>query len=162
MCVAGACDAAPWCIPRASSARLGPGADDGDVEREVHREGPEQQPARGRRRGTDGVGHLPGQVLGRVHDHLVVQEEGQVRPRSGLALKQGLTVLNAPGTIDSDYRGDLGVILVNLSAEAQTIEAGDRVAQLLIAPVVQATLVEAVELSASDRGAGGFGSTGRR
>ena len=88
--------------------------------------------------------------------------EGQVRPRSGLALKQGLTVLNAPGTIDSDYRGDLGVILVNLSAEAQTIEAGDRVAQLLIAPVVQATLVEAVELSASERGAGGFGSTGRR
>ncbi len=88
--------------------------------------------------------------------------EGQVRPRSGLALKQGLTVLNAPGTIDSDYRGDLGVILVNLSAEAQTIEAGDRVAQLLIAPVVQATLVEAVELSASERGADGFGSTGRR
>ena len=86
--------------------------------------------------------------------------EGQVRPRSGLALKQGLTVLNAPGTVDSDYRGDVGVILVNLSAQTQVIEPGDRVAQLLIAPVVQATLIEVTELDASERGAGGFGSTG--
>ena len=88
--------------------------------------------------------------------------EGQVRPRSGLALKQGLTVLNAPGTIDSDYRGDVGVILVNLSGEAQTIEPGDRIAQLLIAPVVQARLQPVSQLASSERGAGGFGSTGVR
>ena len=88
--------------------------------------------------------------------------EGQVRPRSGLALKQGLTVLNAPGTVDSDYRGDVGVILVNLSSEAQVIEPGDRVAQLLIAPVVQATLTEVSDLAESERGTGGFGSTGKK
>ena len=88
--------------------------------------------------------------------------EAQVRPRSGLALKQGLTVLNAPGTVDSDYRGDVGVILVNLSSEAQVIEPGDRVAQLLIAPVVQATLTEVSDLAESERGTGGFGSTGKK
>lgn len=88
--------------------------------------------------------------------------EGQVRPRSGLALKRGLTLLNAPGTIDSDYRGDVGVILVNLSAEPQRIEPGDRIAQLLFAPVTRAELVEVESLAGTERGAGGFGSTGER
>jgi dUTP pyrophosphatase len=88
--------------------------------------------------------------------------EGQVRPRSGLALKQGLTVLNSPGTIDADYRGDVGVILVNLSEQDQRIEHGDRVAQLVFAPVIQAQLVGVETLGESDRGAGGFGSTGKQ
>ena len=86
--------------------------------------------------------------------------EGQVRPRSGLALKRGLTVLNAPGTVDADYRGDVGVILVNLSAEMQCIEPGDRIAQIGFAPVTQVQLSEVEELTASTRDAGGFGSTG--
>lgn len=88
--------------------------------------------------------------------------EGQVRPRSGLALKRGLTVLNAPGTIDADYRGDVGVILINLSQEDQRIEAGDRIAQLLFAPVTRAELVEVETLDDTARGSGGFGSTGER
>jgi len=87
--------------------------------------------------------------------------EGQVRPRSGLALKQGLTLVNAPGTIDADYRGDVGVILINLSKEDQRIEPGDRIAQLIFTPVTRVVLVEADELGNSARGAGGFGSTGR-
>ena len=86
--------------------------------------------------------------------------EGQVRPRSGTALKQGLTVVNAPGTIDSDYRGEVAVLLVNLGQEPVTIEPGQRIAQLVIAPVVRAEFQEADELSSTDRGAGGFGSTG--
>jgi len=86
--------------------------------------------------------------------------EGQVRPRSGLALKRGLTVLNAPGTIDADYRGEVGVILINLSREAQRIEPGERIAQLVFAPVARAVLVESDSLADSERGAGGFGSTG--
>ncbi len=86
--------------------------------------------------------------------------EAQVRPRSGLALKRGLTVLNAPGTIDSDYRGELGVILVNLSQEVQTVEPGERIAQLLFAPVTRGQLVEVDILSETERGRGGFGSTG--
>ncbi|MGD9739235.1 MAG: dUTP diphosphatase [Bauldia sp.] len=86
--------------------------------------------------------------------------EGQVRPRSGLALEHGLTVLNAPGTIDADYRGELKVLLVNLGPVPVTISRGMRVAQLVIAPVVQAVLVEAEALSATPRGSGGFGSTG--
>ena len=88
--------------------------------------------------------------------------EAQVRPRSGLALKCGLTVLNAPGTIDADYRGDVGVILINLSTEEQQIEPGDRIAQLVFAPVTQARWEEVTELDSSDRGTGGFGSTGKR
>lgn len=88
--------------------------------------------------------------------------EGQVRPRSGLALKRGLTVLNAPGTIDADYRGEVGVILINLSREPQRIEPGERIAQLVFAPVARAVLVEAESLADSERGAGGFGSTGVR
>lgn len=86
--------------------------------------------------------------------------EGQVRPRSGLALRHGVTVLNAPGTIDADYRGELKVLLVNLGAEPFAIRHGDRIAQLVVAPVLQARLVEATELAGTVRGAGGFGSTG--
>jgi len=87
--------------------------------------------------------------------------EGQVRPRSGLARDHGVTVLNSPGTIDADYRGEIHVLLVNHGRRAVRIARGDRIAQLVIAPVVQATLVPAARLSASGRGAGGFGSTGR-
>jgi len=87
--------------------------------------------------------------------------EGQVRPRSGLASKHAVTCTNAPGTIDSDYRGPLTVLLINHGAEPFTIEPGHRIAQLVIAPVVQAELVETEELSDTARGAGGFGSTGR-
>jgi dUTP pyrophosphatase len=86
--------------------------------------------------------------------------EGQVRPRSGLALKRGLTVLNAPGTVDADYRGEIGVILINLSDQIQAIEPGERIAQLVFAAVVQASWVVVEALEASDRGGGGFGSTG--
>lgn len=87
--------------------------------------------------------------------------EGQVRPRSGLARNHAVTVANAPGTLDSDYRGPVMVLLINLGREPFTIEHGDRVAQLVIAPVAQAELVEVDELSVTERGAGGFGSTGR-
>ncbi|MFN9034536.1 MAG: dUTP diphosphatase [Alphaproteobacteria bacterium] len=88
--------------------------------------------------------------------------EAQVRPRSGLALKSGVTVANAPGTIDQDYRGELKVLLVNLGEEDFVIRRGDRVAQLIIAPVVQAAWREVGDLDATARGAGGFGSTGGR
>ena len=86
--------------------------------------------------------------------------EIQVRPRSGLALKHGISVPNTPGTIDSDYRGELKVILINHGAEAFAIHRGDRVAQLVLAPVVQAAWEEVAELDDTARGAGGFGSTG--
>ena len=86
--------------------------------------------------------------------------EGQVRPRSGLAFRHGLTVTNAPGTIDSDYRGELKVLLVNLGREPITIERGMRIGQLVIAPVVQATVSEVATLDETERGTGGFGSTG--
>lgn len=91
---------------------------------------------------------------------LPVGYEAQVRPRSGLAAKKGITVLNAPGTIDADYRGEIGVILVNLSNEAFSIENGERIAQLVIAEHARAEWVEVKELSSTERGAGGFGSTG--
>ena len=87
--------------------------------------------------------------------------EVQVRPRSGLALKHGITCLNTPGTIDSDYRGEVKVILANLGAEPFEIVRGERIAQLVPAAVTRATLVEVAELDSTDRGAGGFGSTGR-
>ncbi len=87
--------------------------------------------------------------------------EAQVRPRSGLALKYGLTLLNAPGTIDSDYRGEVGVILVNLGREPYTIHRGDRIAQMIVAPVVQAEWEEREELPETRRNSGGFGHTGR-
>ena len=87
--------------------------------------------------------------------------EGQVRPRSGLARRAGLTVLNAPGTIDADYRGEVLVLLINHGAEPVAIEPGERIAQLVIAPVARAVIEEVGELDDSERGAGGFGSTGK-
>ncbi|MCP5080664.1 MAG: dUTP diphosphatase [Alphaproteobacteria bacterium] len=88
--------------------------------------------------------------------------EAQVRPRSGLALKKGVTCLNTPGTIDADYRGEVGVILINHGAETFEIERGDRIAQLIIAPVTQGTWVEVDSLDDTARGTGGFGSSGKR
>jgi dUTP pyrophosphatase len=88
--------------------------------------------------------------------------EVQVRPRSGLALHHGVTLLNTPGTIDSDYRGPVGVLLVNHGSEPYTIRRGDRVAQLVVAPVARALFADRPELAASERGHGGFGSTGVR
>ncbi|MBX5220397.1 MULTISPECIES: dUTP diphosphatase [unclassified Rhizobium] len=86
--------------------------------------------------------------------------EGQVRPRSGLAFKHGITCLNSPGTVDSDYRGEVKVLLANLGEEAFTIERGMRIAQMVIAPVTRARILEITEASETIRGAGGFGSTG--
>lgn len=93
---------------------------------------------------------------------LPIGYEAQVRPRSGLSAKQGITVLNAPGTIDADYRGEIGVILVNLSNDSFTVTNGERVAQLVIARHERAEWVEVEELSDTTRGAGGFGSTGTK
>ena len=87
--------------------------------------------------------------------------EGQVRPRSGRALREGLTLLNTPGTIDSDYRGEIQVIVVNLGRDPASIEPGDRIAQLVIAPVARVELVEVQALDDTPRGGGGFGHTGR-
>jgi dUTP pyrophosphatase len=86
--------------------------------------------------------------------------EGQVRPRSGLAVKFGITVINAPGTIDADYRGEVKVALINLGGQAVTLQRGERLAQLIIAPVTRARLLEVSELPPSQRGEGGFGHTG--
>lgn len=88
--------------------------------------------------------------------------EGQVRPRSGLAIKQGITCLNTPGTIDSDYRGEIKVIIINLSNEPQIINHGDRIAQMVFAQVVQANLITSYTLQATERNDGGFGSTGKQ
>jgi dUTP pyrophosphatase len=87
--------------------------------------------------------------------------EGQVRPRSGLALREGITCLNSPGTIDSDYRGEVGVILVNLGQRPVTLQRGDRIAQLVLTRVERAELLEGASLPPSGRGGGGFGHTGR-
>jgi dUTP pyrophosphatase len=87
--------------------------------------------------------------------------EAQVRPRSGLAAKHGITVLNAPGTVDADYRGEIGVLLVNHGGQPFLIRRGERIAQMVIASVVRAELIPAASLSATVRGSGGFGSTGR-
>ena len=99
-----------------------------------------------------------------VHTGLVMvlppDAEAQVRPRSGLALKHGVTVLNAPGTIDSGYRGEVGVILVNHGSEPFHVEKGMKIAQIVVAPVVQAEIAETFETEATERGEGGFGSTG--
>ena len=99
-----------------------------------------------------------------VHTGLVMvlppDAEAQVRPRSGLALKHGVTVLNTPGTIDAGYRGEVGVILINLGAEPFVVEKGMKIAQLVVVPVAQAEIVEVAAVDATDRGAGGFGSTG--
>jgi dUTP pyrophosphatase len=86
--------------------------------------------------------------------------EGQVRPRSGLALKKGVSLVNSPGTIDADYRGEVGIIIINHGQEAVTIAPGERIAQLIFAPVVRAEFVEVEELAATRRNAGGFGHTG--
>jgi dUTP pyrophosphatase len=87
--------------------------------------------------------------------------EAQIRPRSGLASKHGITVLNAPGTVDADYRGEIGVLLINLGDAPFAIRRGERIAQMVIAAVVRAELVAALSLSATERGSGGYGSTGR-
>lgn len=92
---------------------------------------------------------------------LPIGYEAQVRPRSGLAFKQGITVLNSPGTIDSDYRGEIKVILINLSGEEQTLHPGDRIAQMVIAPVEQVRWEEVDEINSTARNAGGFGHTGK-
>jgi len=86
--------------------------------------------------------------------------EGQIRPRSGLAIRHGITVLNSPGTVDSDYRGQLQVILANLGSEQFVIRRGMRIAQLVIVPTIHAKIVESISLDETDRAAGGFGSTG--
>ena len=95
-----------------------------------------------------------------IYIELPVGLEAQIRPRSGLALKKGISVLNSPGTIDADYRGEIGVILVNLSQEKFTIEDGERIAQMVIARHEQIEWEETDELSSTSRGKGGFGSTG--
>lgn len=87
--------------------------------------------------------------------------EAQIRPRSGLAVKHGISMVNSPGTIDSDYRGEIHVLLINLGAETYTFVAGERIAQMVIAPVIQADFEVKAELATTDRGEGGFGSTGK-
>lgn len=96
-----------------------------------------------------------------LYMELPVGYEAQIRPRSGLALKRGLTVLNAPGTIDADYRGEIGVILINLSTEPQTIEPGERICQMVIARCEQAAMQQVTVIGETERGAGGFGHTGQ-
>ena len=88
--------------------------------------------------------------------------EAQIRPRSGLAIKQGLTCLNTPGTIDADYRGEIKVILINLSGEAQQIDNGDRIAQMVFQQVEMAELIEVLSIDATERNEGGFGHTGKQ
>ncbi len=95
-----------------------------------------------------------------LYIELPVGYEAQIRPRSGLALKRGLTVLNTPGTIDADYRGEIGVILINLSNEPQTIEPGERICQMVIAQHEQPKLIEVEILGETERGTGGFGHSG--
>jgi len=94
--------------------------------------------------------------------HVAIPEgfEAQIRPRSGLALHHGVTLLNSPGTIDTDYRGEIGVILINLGKEPFAVRRGDRIAQMIVAPVSKAKLIETDDLPGSDRGKGGFGHTG--
>jgi len=88
--------------------------------------------------------------------------EGQVRPRSGLALRQGISLVNSPGTIDSDYRGEIGVIIINLGQDVVAINPGDRIAQMIISPVIQADIIEVDEVRDTQRGSGGFGHTGKK
>ena len=97
-----------------------------------------------------------------LYMQLPVGYEAQIRPRSGLALKRGLTVLNTPGTIDSDYRGEVGVILINLSSEPQTIESGERICQMVIAHHEQPDVEQVEVLDETERGAGGFGHSGSK
>ena len=95
-----------------------------------------------------------------LHTQIPDGYEAQVRPRSGLALKKGVTVLNTPGTLDGDFTGNVGVILINLSTDKFTVEPGDRIAQLIISPIAQAQLVEVDKLEETERGDGGFGHSG--
>lgn len=121
--------------------------------------------------GLDLRAFLPGKIVMQPFERVLVKTglfleipvgyEAQVRPRSGLALKSGITVLNSPGTIDADYRGEIGVILINLSQETFEIQSGDRIAQMVFAKVEQAEWNQAQTLSETDRGEGGFGSTGK-
>lgn len=97
-----------------------------------------------------------------LYIELPVGYEAQMRPRSGLALKQGITLINTPGTIDADYRGEIGVILINLSNQEVTIEHGERICQMIIAKYTQAEITEVTELSITKRGTGGFGHTGKK
>jgi dUTP pyrophosphatase len=114
----------------------------------------------------DGVIELPPGGIAKVPCGIAIAlpagHEGQVRPRSGLAAKHGVTVLNAPGTIDEDYRGEVAVILVNLGRDAHSIRPGDRIAQLVVAPIARVGVQEASDLAPTARGDGGFGSTGAR
>ena len=114
-------------------------------------------------RSVDDLTLAPGQRA-LVHTGLVMQlpplYEAQVRPRSGLALKNGVTVLNTPGTIDSGYRGEVGVILINLGQAAFDVRKGDKIAQMVVAPVTQPNIEETDVVDETDRGSGGFGSTG--
>jgi dUTP pyrophosphatase len=121
--------------------------------------------------GMDIKADLPGEVILQPLERILIPTgiyleipqgyEAQVRPRSGLAIKHGLTCLNTPGTIDADYRGEVKVILVNLSNEAQTIYHGDRIAQLVFARIEQVELLETTTLNSTERGQGGFGHTGK-
>ena len=88
--------------------------------------------------------------------------EVQIRPRSGLAIKKGITILNTPGTIDSDYRGEIKVVLINLSKDKFTVQNGERIAQMVVCPIIQVSIEEVKELSETNRGIGGFGSTGTK
>ena len=120
--------------------------------------------------GADLKAHIPGDISVAPGERVLIPTglrmeippgwEAQVRPRSGLALKTGITVLNSPGTIDSDYRGELKVVLINLGSEKAGISPGERIAQLVIAPAARAVFERREELSPTDRGSGGFGSTG--
>jgi dUTP pyrophosphatase len=122
--------------------------------------------------GMDVRAHLPGPIqLSPLERTLVptglfielpLGYEAQIRPRSGLAIKQGLTCLNTPGTIDSDYRGEIKIILVNLSNEMQIIHPGDRIAQMVVQQVEKVNWLEVQELTGTDRSSGGFGSTGKK
>ena len=115
-------------------------------------------------RASDGCVIPPGgRALVPTGLHIALPEgyEAQVRPRSGLALRHGVTLPNSPGTIDADYRGEIGVILMNLGQEPFVVEPGDRIAQMVVAPVVRVAWSEAEALDATERGEGGFGSTGR-
>ncbi len=117
------------------------------------------------RAAIDGIIEIPGSGRALIGCGFAVAipdgYEAQIRPRSGLALKHGITVLNSPGTVDSDYRGEVGVILVNNGWSHFVVNRGDRIAQMVIAPVTKAKLVEVSELSLTTRAEGGFGSTGK-
>jgi len=120
--------------------------------------------------GMDLHAHIPGEILLRAGERAIIPSgialsippgfEAQVRPRSGLAAKHGITVLNSPGTIDRDYRGEVCVILINLGSDDYTIKPGDRIAQMVFAPVTRAFLTVKEELESTERSEGGFGHTG--